>query len=236
MVHAGGVFVADSGNSRVLYYSAPTTNAPAADAVFGQYGDFNCRAENSDGACNFGDNVSADNMRNPIGIAMDAAGRLYVADWGNHRVLRFSNPLVSSTADAVFGQPDMFSNLPNHGGPQSGLTLPIDLAVDATGRLLVADGGNNRVLVFTAPLAASTPDCVIGQEGSLIGTSPNHGQGFVPDEEGLFAPSGIAARGRHIFVVDSGNHRMLRFDSLQPVPSLSSPAAGTPLNAKGPIP
>jgi len=49
-------------------------------------------------------------------MAADDKGNLYVPDFGNHRVLRFNSPFETDTvADEVWGQPDLVSNLPNHG-------------------------------------------------------------------------------------------------------------------------
>jgi sugar lactone lactonase YvrE len=216
VVRGGDVWVADSGNSRVLHYVYPTANKPVADRVFGQFDSFTCRAKNNDGACNNACCASAENLFNPIGIALDPAGRLYVADWNNHRVLRFDAPLTSDTvADAVFGQPNFNSSVVDNGGPASGLELPIDLAFDPAGHLHLADSGNNRVLVYLDPLADRLPDRVFGQLGSLAGQDQNHGLGpAATDADGLFGPTGVVLDGlRNLLIVDTLNMRVLRMDS-----------------------
>ena len=218
VVAAGGdVWVADSGNSRVLHYQTPTANKPLADRVFGQYGDFTCRAKNNDGSGNNNQCcATAQNLYNPIGIALDGMGSLYIADWNNHRVLRFDSPLASDTiADAVIGQPNLTANLPNNGGLLQGLQLPIDLAFDPAGRLLVADSGNNRALAYSHPRTSGFPDAVFGQLGSFSANSPNHGLGFdSTDASGLFGPTGVAIdSARNVHIVDTNNMRVLRFDA-----------------------
>lgn len=216
LVRGSDLFIADSGNSRVLHYSYPTANKPFADRVWGQYGDLTRRAKNNDGA---GNNnpccASADNLYNPIGITLDAAGRLYVADWNNHRVLRYDNPLLSdTTADAVFGQPDFVSNAIDNGGLVGGLQRPIDLVFDPAGRLFLADSGNHRVLVYSNPLASSLPDAVFGQLDRLNTEDANHGLGFfATDADGLSGPTGVAVDGsENVYVVDTNNNRLLRYD------------------------
>jgi sugar lactone lactonase YvrE len=206
------VYVADSGNSRVLHYTAPTTNRPSADVVFGQYGNFHCRAKNNDGSCENGFAVTAENMKNPIGIALDRDARLYVADWANHRILRFDHPLDSQAASAVYGQPDFETNAFNNGGPESGLGLPIDVILDRTNRLFVADSANNRVLIFGPGPGGGPPSCVFGQLGSFQGTGPNHGLGpFLAAADSLFGPTGLALdRGDGLIVADTNNQRILR--------------------------
>lgn len=214
IVRGADVYIADSGNSRVLHYDYPTTNKPFADRVFGQYGDFTRRAKNNDGFGNNGTSASADNLYNPIGLALDGEGRLYVADWANHRILRFDDPLGSTTPIAVYGQPDFVGSAFDNGGPAQGLQLPIDLALDAGGNLYVADSGNNRILVYRSPLTNNLPGIVFGQLGSLTAQDPNHGLGFfTADVEGLFGPTGVALDdSRNVYIADTNNNRALRLD------------------------
>lgn len=218
IVRGTDVYVADSGNSRVLHYANPTTNKPAADVVFGQFGNFFKRAKNNDGLGNNGSTASAENLLNPIGIALDAHGSLHIADWANHRVLRFDDPLTSDTvADAVFGQPDFVSNSFDNGGLISGLQLPIDLHVDDDGVLFVADSQNHRVLAFFDPLFdQTTPDLVLGQLGSTSTDAINHGLGpFAADADSLQGSTGLAGDAfGNVFVLDTNNNRLLRFDEL----------------------
>lgn len=215
LVRGGHLWIADSGNSRVLHYPLPSANKPLADRVVGQFGNLFKRAKNNDGAGQNGCCPSADNLLNPIGLALDAGGRLYVADWGNHRVLRFDDPLASDmTADGVYGQPDFVSGIFDNGGPTLGMQLPIDVAFDAAGGLLVADSGNHRVLRFARPLIDALPHAVLGQLGSLSNDLPNHGLGpTATDADGLFGPTGVAADAADdVLVVDTNNHRVLRYD------------------------
>ena len=79
----------------------------------------------------------------PTGVAVDAAGDLYVADWGNNRVLKLA---AGSTTQTVL--------------PFTGLNGPDGVAVDTAGNLYVADTNNNRVVKLpaaTAPPASPAP-------------------------------------------------------------------------------
>jgi|CXWL01.1.fsa_nt_gi sugar lactone lactonase YvrE len=222
LVRGQDVYVADSGNSRVLHYTYPFANKPFADAVFGQFGDFTKRAKNNDGAGNGGCCASADNLYNPIGIALDSGGSLYVADWNNHRILRFDDPLsTDTTADAVLGQSGLNTNAPNQGGLAHGFWLPTDLSIDPHGRLYVADAANNRVLVHRNPYASPiVPNDVFGQLDVFTTNAENHGLGvFATDADGLFGPTGIAIDALlNVYVMDTNNSRVLRFDVPIPTP------------------
>ena len=89
-----------------------------------------------------GDNgpaVSAE-LYYPTGVAVNAAGNLYIADYGNSRVRKVSNGVITTVAERR-----------NRGcgdnGPATSAQLydPQGVAVDAAGNLYIADTGNNRI-------------------------------------------------------------------------------------------
>ena len=139
---AGNMYVADFTNNRVLEYNAPLSNGMSANRVFGQP-NFTSNVANPGG-------VSANTLRNPWGVAVDAAGNLYVADHSNNRMLEYDTPLTTNTtADRVFGQPSFTTVSCNYGGLGPGsLCLPSSPAVDSLGDVWVADYSNNRVLEY----------------------------------------------------------------------------------------
>lgn len=212
------VYVSDSGNSRVLHYTAPMVNKPFADRVWGQYGDFRQRAKNNNGVGQDSCCPTADTLFNPIGIALDPAGSLWVVDWQNHRVVRFDDPLgPDTTADAVVGQSDFLHADPDAFGTGTGLQLPIDLAFDSRGRMWIVDSGNNRVIMLRDAALGRT-NRALGQPDGLLAQQPNHGLGeFAADAVGLFGPTAIAiTTDGDAIVADTNNTRVLRFDGLVP--------------------
>jgi sugar lactone lactonase YvrE len=202
----GDLYVADVLNSRVLEYDAPLSSHMAASRVFGQGGSFTTGVANNGG-------VSANSLNGPTAVAVDARGDLYVADLGNSRVLEFDTPVsAGTTADRVFGQPDMISNLSNNGGLSAdSLATVFGVATDPQGHLYVADNGNNRVLEYDAPLSAErAADRVFGQP-SLITNTANY-DGISADS--LFDPIGVATDSQgHLYVADTGNNRLLEYDA-----------------------
>jgi sugar lactone lactonase YvrE len=149
----GNLYVADFDNHRVLIFeNQDPSHSPyyqlyyklQADFVLGQGGDFTTREENKGG-------VSAKSMFFPADVAVDPSGNLYVADMGNHRVLKFNKPMQEDdAADLVFGQSNDFgTRIENKGGigPDT-LSHPSGVGCDHKGNLYISDTHNNRVLIF----------------------------------------------------------------------------------------
>ena len=91
--NAGNLYVADSGisfnnpSSRIVVYGNPLNSDNIADQVFG-HPDFT----------SFGCNLGPDGLCTPRGVAVDTAGKMYVADTGNSRVLEY---LRDSDGDGI---------------------------------------------------------------------------------------------------------------------------------------
>jgi hypothetical protein len=206
---AGNLYVADTGNHRVLQYNTPFTSDLLADRVYGQGSNFQTKSCNSGGA------PGASNLCTPMGVAVDSAGTLYVADQGNHRVLRFDSPLTDSVADGVLGQPGLTQNAPNRVDAR-GLSNPSRLAVDRSvtpNRIYVADTDNHRVLAWSSAtgFANGAPaDKVLGQPDAVSSGCNTGGVG--PGT--LCYPRGLSVDGSgNLYVADGNNHRVLRFNT-----------------------
>jgi len=181
----GGLYVADTGDNRVLHFSGISTTA---DRVYGQNGSF------TNGESYPGDT----GMVNPFGVAVDSTGGLYVADTLRNRVLHFG--AGSTTADRVYGQTDSATNQVDN----SHLRAPAGVAVDKAGGLLVVDSGHNRVLHFSG--GSATADRVYGQNGSFTTST------FSPSMGGLYEPYGVAVDSTSgLYISDSKNNRVLHF-------------------------
>ncbi|MFA5839973.1 MAG: 6-bladed beta-propeller [Candidatus Margulisiibacteriota bacterium] len=71
------------------------------------------------------------------GIAVDHTGRIYIADYSNHRILRFSN---TGTFETQWGSE-------GNGNGQFG-SIASDIAIDSSGYVYVTDPDNSRIQVF----------------------------------------------------------------------------------------
>jgi hypothetical protein len=196
----GKLVVADSGNNRVLIWNTLPTGNVTPDLVIGQTS-FASSASPTP--------PSAASLSYPVSAAL-VNGRLFVSDQNNDRVLIWNSvPTTNGApADVVLGQPDFASsNTTNTIPGDSTLNAPAGLWTDGF-RLLVADSGNNRVMYWS-------------QIPSVNGTKATNviGQGdFARVTNGVaasqfYTPYGVTSDGTQIYVADSNNNRVLKFDS-----------------------
>jgi hypothetical protein len=142
-------------------------------------------------------------MYAPRGVCQ-TDGALIAADTGNHRLLVWHEALPSADhadADAVIGQPDMYSEGPGM------LFLPTGVAELSDGRLAVADSWHHRVLVWDDLAAACA-----GRRPVVLGQPPTAGLDGVDEGCGpqrFYWPFGIAEIDGGFWVADTGNRRVL---------------------------
>ncbi|HET9621257.1 MAG TPA: hypothetical protein VFP84_07825 [Kofleriaceae bacterium] len=161
---------------------------------------------------------TAHTLFGPRGAAMLAPdGPLVVADTGHHRLLiwKFRPRYDREPADLVIGQPDFVHGARNAGGEVGAATLnaPSGVAIGA-GVIAVADAWNHRVLIWRdMPTRANQPaDLVLGQLDHR-GHLANRGL-ETPRADTLHACAGVAICNGRLFVADTGNRRVLVWDSI----------------------
>jgi sugar lactone lactonase YvrE len=144
---SGALYLADSGNNRVLRYdnAAALGNGAAANAVFGQPNFTTNTSSPTNG-------VTGANMDYPAGALITSNDTLWVSENNNSRILRFSNASTKTSgasADGVIGQPNLTTKL--SATTAKGLNSPYNNAfVDTDGSLWTGDYINNRALRFSA--------------------------------------------------------------------------------------
>lgn len=100
------------------------------------------------------------------GVAVDAAGTIYIADTGNHAVRRIARTGAVTTV-AGNGAP----GFANGNGRSASFNLPSDVALDRAGNIFVADSGNNAIRKISASGDVSTL-AGNGTAGSSNGAGP----------------------------------------------------------------
>jgi uncharacterized protein (TIGR03437 family) len=186
----GNVWVADTGNGRVLRFPRPFDrwgDTQTADLVLGQP-DLVTRATGE---------ARRDRLFRPSSVAFAYSGSLVVSDLAHSRVLIFHAPFADgASASVVVGQPDDTSSTPGNG--EARMNLPLGVSLDTDDRLYVADTANNRILIFAGISSLSD-----GAQAALI--LPLAAQGATP------ANVTVSARTGQIWVADIRGNRVLRY-------------------------
>jgi sugar lactone lactonase YvrE len=196
------VFVSEEINNRVLRFASiyALRNGAKAEAVLGQR---NFTSNTAD--------TTQSGMDEPEFVFVDGSGRLWVADYGNNRVLRFdhaSTILSGAPANAVLGQPNFSSS--GYATTQNGMYYPAGVFLDSSGRLWVADYYNNRVLRFDNAASKANGAKADGVLGQPDFTS----NGYATTQSSMNDPWSVAVDGSgRLWVSDESNSRVLRFDN-----------------------
>jgi uncharacterized protein (TIGR03437 family) len=232
-IQNGMLYVADTQNNRVLVYNhIPATNGVAADVVLGQpnfttYVEVDLTEQTvSATASNMLNPVSvtSDGQRlfvtdlgynrvliwNTIPTSNDApadvavgqpdlvssiANNAYTVDTTNNNK---ETPVLCTVSNGT----DTYGNPTYPAYCNSTLNFP-RFALAAIGRLFIADGGNDRVLVFnTIPTqSGASADIIIGQIGGSVNQASNAA-------DSLFTPMSLAWDGVNLYVSDAYNRRI----------------------------
>jgi sugar lactone lactonase YvrE len=155
----------------------------------------------------------------PQGLAINAAGLIFIADSGNNaiRAMTASGFVSTLAASASGGSIDGIALSSRFNSPQS-------VAADASGNLYVADAQNSTIRKITLTGSVSVLAGTTGMAGSADGSGTN----------ALFAsPQGVAVDGAgNVFVADTGNATIRKITSAGLVTTIAG-AAGNPGNADG---
>ena len=136
----GALYIADSNNARVARYVPPSdfTNIAGTGTAFfsGDGGQAN-RAQ----------------LNKPAGIAMDAAGNIYLADTNNSRIRKITTDGIITT---IAGS--RYTGYSGDGGDATAawLNFPRSVAVSPNGTVYIADTGNHAIRVLTPTFPAIT--------------------------------------------------------------------------------
>lgn len=236
-IHEGKLFVADSQNHRVLIYNRiPTSNGAAADVVLGQP-DFFTTLDPF--LANQTLTATREGLRNPVSVTTDGT-RLFVADLGHNRIAVWNSIPTRNfePIDFVLGQADFTSLFANNAsavcesdgtaGENNQPTYPQRCAATLSfprfalsdgERLYVADGGNDRVLIWNRIPAqnGAKADVVLGQLSEFINTTSDSAFPLdVSAADVLRTPMALAKKGKDLYVSDTFNRRILIFTPADP--------------------
>lgn len=207
---ANRLYLGDRGFNRVLLWNPAPTTPTGASLAIGQ-GNLTSGGVNSGG-------LSAGSLNGPDGAPASDGTALYVPDTSNHRVLYWTTaPVINSPANFVLGQASATANSPNRGGTPGLGTLNGPAGVAASGtRLAVADRNNHRVLLWNQiPTATGQAASLVLGQSSPSGNTANLGGLSAAT---MSSPSAVATDGTRLVAADTGNHRVLLYNSWPTTP------------------
>ncbi len=183
---SGNIYIADTNNSAVRVVSNGVQVATiAGNEIAGFSGD--------------GGQAIGAQLNGPFGLAVDAAGNLYIADTGNSRVRKVTpGGIITTVAGGGSANPD-------DGGlaTSAQLSVPRGIAVDPSGNLFIADTGSSRILEVSTTGIIST---VAGN-----GTTGYSGDGGPATSAQLNQPYGVRVDALDsIYIADTLNHAIRR--------------------------
>lgn len=247
-IQDGRLMVADTSNDRVLIWnSIPTSNGQKADVVLGQ-SDFTIVPPQNLAQKPF--EPKATTLLSPTSVTSDGR-RVYVSDLGHNRVLIWNSipNRNQQPADVVIGQADMTAGMANNvkglcqpagkddkgadtywGRCKATLSFP-RFALSDGRRLFIADGGNDRVLVFNqVPTdSGASADIILGQIADTINQVSDSAEPLRrSSSDSLSTPLGLAWDGTNLYVTDPFNRRVMVFsvgDNIIPVTGVRNSAS-----------
>jgi sugar lactone lactonase YvrE len=187
---AGNLNIADTGNQRIRR----VTVGGIIDTIAGN------------GTKGFDWNLSGQatsmKLNEPMGIAVDASGNLFIADSGNHCIRKVipSGALstIAGTGTAGFNEDE--SDASKNKAKNAQLTHPTGVAVDLNGNLVIADSGNNRI----RKIASGIISTVAGN-----GNSGFSGDGGSATSAQLHLPNSVTVdMAGNLYISDSYNFRI----------------------------
>ena len=181
---AGNLYIADTYNSRIR----KVTPSGIITTVAGS---------GAHGFSGEGQVATSSALNDPTGIAVDAAGNLYIADRFNHRIRTVTaNGLLNTIAGTGTGE------FGGDGGLATAASLqnPSDVAVDKYGSLYIADQSNHRVRKVSSGVITTVAGSGVagfsGDGGNALFAAFNTPLAVAVDTLGS------------LFVVDTGNQRV----------------------------
>jgi len=197
---SSGVVAGLAAGTAMFTYTLPTgCPATATVNIFPYAGRFisTIAGNGTGGFTGDGGNALSAEISSPWGVAADAVGNKYIADYSNNRIRKVSptgviTTIAGTTAGAGFSGDGTAATLAQ-------LNHPFDVAVDASGNIYIADDGNNRIRKINTSGIITT---VAGNGGTSY-----TGDGLAATAAGINSPSGIAVDGSgNLYIATDGTH------------------------------
>ena len=192
---ADGLYIADGFNFRIRKVDSSGTIATVVGT--GDIGD--------------GGTAIEGRLRAPVGVAVDGADNVYIADLGNDRIRKVD---ATGTITTIAGTGER--GFSGDGGPatEAQLNFPVGVAVDGADNVYIADFGNDRIRKVDATGTITT----------IAGTGERgySGDGGPATEAQLNRSRGLAVDGAgNVYIGDTSNHRIRKVDAMGTITTIA---------------
>jgi streptogramin lyase len=200
----GNLYFADSGNHKIRKITPQTTLNFNSDLSAGYVKTITGTTQG------YSDGTGTGQFNDPTGVAIDVNGNLYVADSGNHRIRKIT---PAGTVSTIVGSTQGYAD---GTGTAAKFNYPTGIIIDASGNLLVADSGNNRIRKITPSGIVTT---------------------FVGSTQGYADGTGVAAQfntpysickdtSGNLYITDANNNRIRKITPTGLVTTLAGSTQG----------
>lgn len=133
---SGNLYVADSGNNQIRIIRNGKVGVFAGNGAYGA------------GLVDATSNPLQAKFNNPVDVAVDNSGNVYVCDKGNHAIRKITGGKVLNIAGGASGDGENVK-ASNVAGANALFNTPTSITVDANGNVFVADNGNLAIKKIT---------------------------------------------------------------------------------------
>lgn len=213
---AGNLYFAEQGNNRVRRISVEGTISTVAGSGGSGFG--------NGGYSGDGGPATSAKLWSPMGVALDAAGNLYIADFSNSVIRKVDVRGVITTV-AGKGMVAFSGNSTPAANASFGGTT--DVAVDSSANFYIADRSGGRIVKVDSRNTATT---LAGNGSFKFG-----GEGGRSTSANLNVPNGVVADGAgNVYLADSFNHRIRFVNAAGQISTVAGAADSTGLGDGGP--
>jgi trimeric autotransporter adhesin len=181
----GDLYFADSSNNRIRKIDhAGIITTIAGNGTYGFSGD--------------GGSAIAAQLAQPMDVAIDLFGNLYIADTNNYRIRKVAPTGIITTIGGI----GTLGFINDGGMATKAAFQPAAISIDSFGELYIADKVHNRIRKIAATGIITT--------AAGNGTSGNGGHGSGTNEAMLHKPTGITVAGGELYIADTLNDRVIK--------------------------
>ena len=198
-----GIVVDAGGN---VYFTDQFHNRVRKISAAGIISNFAGQSSGISGSAGDGGAATAASLNNPQGLAIDAAGNIYVADAGNNKVRKISSGNITTIAG------NGTAGMTGDGSTATAASLnnPVSVFVTATGTLFISDRNNNKIRSISSGIINTYAG---------TGTPSFAGDGGLASSGRIRLPYGVfGSKGNVLYFCDGGNNRIRKvFTDFAPV-------------------